>query len=69
MKNNLALISPLIDNLNGYLQSMRRLSLNTCYFGAYVRKIKIDVVTEIDEFVNNLGDHYQLIDKKQLSFA
>ena len=68
MNKNLNKIVPIFDNLNGYLQSMRRLGLNQCHYSSIVRKIQGDFQEEIDLFKQIFDESYTVIDENKYSY-
>ncbi len=66
--NKKNIITGIIANLNGYLQSMRRLSLNQCHYSASVREIKSDFECEIEDYKTTVNDDYQVTFQKHADY-
>lgn len=68
MNNKLTVIKGIIANLNGYLQSMRRLSLNQYHYTASVRVIKNNFEDEIEAYKKIFNNDYQLISQQHFDY-
>ena len=66
--NKKIIIKEIIANLNGYLQSMRRLGLNQCHYSASVREIKNNFENEIEDYKTIFTDDYQITSQKHVDF-
>ncbi len=66
--NKYIIIKEIIANLNGYLQSMRRLGLNQCNYSASVREIKNNFENEIEDYKTIFKDDYQVSSQKHADY-
>ena len=57
----------IVDNLNGYFQALKRLSLNTCDFWAHVIEVNSTLNNAIDDYISKI-DEVTLIEKKDITF-
>ena len=56
----------IVDNLNGYFQALRRLSLNTCDFWADAVDVNGTLNNAIDDYISKI-DEVTLIEKKDVT--
>jgi len=66
--NKYIIIKGIIANLNGYLQSMRRLGLNQCHYSTSVREIKNNFENEIEDYKTIFNDDYQVSSQKHADY-
>ena len=61
-------IEAVICNLNGYLQSLRRLSGNKCDFWVDIIEVKTSLEDDVETHIMSIDNNLIIIDKTQISY-